>query len=176
MFRQVGSSAKRVLGSYPRCPGAVAKEKEMLKRHRNTIEKLLGRCEQVTESGCWIFLGSLRRGYAVVRFQGKGASVHRLFYEHFVGPIPEGLQIDHLCRVRCCVNPAHLEPVTAQINSHRSNSFTGLRARQTACKYGHPLERITWPSNSRRICRECNRIRSRKYYYEARTRGGMPCD
>ena len=78
-------------------------------------------------SGCLIWLGAVNNGgYGKIRigFRGEGtyriAYAHRVFYEYFVGPIPEGLDLDHKCRVRCCVNPAHLEPVTKKENVHRS--------------------------------------------------------
>ena len=71
---------------------------------------------------CWYWRGELdRHGYGVLEVCGKGKRVHRLSYEAFVGPIPAGLVIDHLCRVRDCINPDHLEPVTSQENTRRGN-------------------------------------------------------
>lgn len=71
--------------------------------------------------GCWLWLGSKDpRGYGVCyRAPGRSTTVHRDAYEHLVGPIPEGLTLDHLCRTRACVNPAHLEPVTLLENVRR---------------------------------------------------------
>jgi hypothetical protein len=71
--------------------------------------------------GCWLWTGATLRGYA--RFKTKTA--YRFAYEHLVGPIPEGLDIDHLCRVKACVNPDHLEPVTRKVNIRR-----GVEARR----------------------------------------------
>lgn len=68
---------------------------------------------------CWIFKGATSRGYGQARVGGKTISVHRTAYEILVGPIPEGLQLDHLCRNRACYNPAHLEPVTGTENRRR---------------------------------------------------------
>ncbi len=80
---------------------------------RDVWERVENNIERVTESGCWIWVGSLLHdGYARVRIGAKKVLVHRFTYESFCGPIPQGLEIDHLCRVRCCVNPHHLEPVT----------------------------------------------------------------
>lgn len=79
--------------------------------------------------GCWIWPGSTRRGgYGRIRCQDKSVLTHRLVYEQMVGPIPEGLQLDHLCNNRLCCNPKHLEPVTPAENNRRA------RARQSALK------------------------------------------
>jgi hypothetical protein len=71
---------------------------------------------------CWIWHGAITRGYGTFRI-GKEvngtALAHRLSYQWLVGPLPDGLELDHLCFVRCCVNPAHLEPVTHSINLER---------------------------------------------------------
>lgn len=83
---------------------------------------------QEAESGCWIWQprSITKSGYAQFsrRIDGRQTSVlaHRASYEAFVGPIPDGLQIDHLCRNRSCVNPAHLEPVTSQVNNARRSA------------------------------------------------------
>lgn len=72
------------------------------------------------ETPCWIWTGStIRSGYGRLMYRGEQVLAHRRYYEHHVGPIPEGLTIDHLCRVRACVNPDHLEPVTNAENVRR---------------------------------------------------------
>lgn len=113
--------------------------------------------------GCWMWIGARNsRGYGCVG-NGKGGSelTHRGAYELLVGPIPEGLQIDHLCRVIECCNPEHLEPVTQLVNIQR-----GSRAMKTHCKRGHPLSgdnlRIAKArgGQTRRNCRTCQRERT----------------
>lgn len=71
------------------------------------------------EKGCWLWQGTLRAGYGRVKIGGRLQEAHRASYEHHVGPIPEGLVVDHLCRNRSCINPAHLEPVTEMENIRR---------------------------------------------------------
>jgi hypothetical protein len=72
---------------------------------------------------CWVWVGRLNRnGYGRLRVLGRELMAHRLTYEALVGPIPSGLVLDHACRVRCCVNPGHLEPVTVQVNTLRGEA------------------------------------------------------
>lgn len=79
-------------------------------------------------SPCWVWqLYKVGAGYGRMTVAGRQVLAHRHYYEQHVGPIPEGLELDHLCRVRCCVNPAHLEPVT-----HAENQRRGIRAKLTA--------------------------------------------
>lgn len=75
------------------------------------------------QHGCWLWQGrpSLSGGYGRVRIAGVLYYAHRVAYEAFIGPIPDGLTIDHLCRVTLCINPAHLEPVTFSENTRREN-------------------------------------------------------
>lgn len=111
---------------------------------------------------CWLWTGSLNNGgygrhYITRRTQ---VAAHRLSYELNVGPIPDGLTIDHLCKVQRCVNPQHLEPVTMAENILRADGFSGVHARKTHCSNGHPFT----PGNilkpppkrpTRRYCRQC---------------------
>lgn len=85
--------------------------------------------------GCWEWIGSIsNRGYGQVGVIGKVRSTHRVAYELLVGPISDGLHIDHLCRNRSCCNPAHLEAVTPKVNAERTPN-----AQKTHCVHGHPL-------------------------------------
>jgi hypothetical protein len=128
-------------------------------------------------SGCWLWLGKLTKdGYASVGRSVNGryhVTAHRVSYELNVGPIPDGLQLDHLCRVRCCINPDHLEAVTSLVNNVRSLAFRrGVDADPSKCMRGHVLEGanlrlVTYEDGwQRRICLECktrrNRARSAK--------------
>lgn len=88
------------------------------------------------DDGCWRWVGTRSgkpgRTYGKATRDGKGIPAHRLGYELFVGPIPEGLELDHLCRFTMCVNPAHLEPVTRRENVRRAFAARGQ------CPKGHP--------------------------------------
>jgi hypothetical protein len=117
---------------------------------------------RVTPS-CWFWTGYRNwNGYGYLRpALGKGSQgAHRVAYELLIGPIPEGLELDHLCKVRSCVNPRHLKPVTRRENLRRRATET-----KTHCIRGHPLfgdNLYVRPGNSTRCCRECQRIRNRE--------------
>ena len=112
-------------------------------------------------SGCWFWLGTLTAaGYGVIGVNYKKFYAHRLSYEAFKGNIPEGLEIDHLCRVRCCVNPDHLEAVTHRVNNQRGDTgkATGARNKaKTHCPRGHPYSGLNLYVSSKgaRHCRTC---------------------
>lgn len=111
---------------------------------------------------CWEWQGTSSQGgygMAWVAVRKRMGYWHRMNYEYFVGPIADGLQIDHLCRNPPCCNPAHLEAVTPQVNTLRGNSPAAQQARQTHCKNGHPFagENLLLTKSGRRSCRTCNR-------------------
>lgn len=122
-----------------------------------------------TAYGCWEWRASLNNnGYAVLFHHGKMTFAHRISYEAFVGPIPAGLVIDHLCRNRCCVNPDHLEAVTRSVNVSRGliPSMNRQRAeRRTHCPNGHPFDVVNTYLGSRdeRQCRICRIAHARNY-------------
>lgn len=102
-----------------------------VRRRGRPVEPLDQRILRLTDrSGeCWLWSGAVDRfGYGRITVKQKPAKAHRISYETFVGPIPDGLQIDHLCRVRRCVRPEHLEPVTAKVNMDRAAAATGTIA------------------------------------------------
>lgn len=114
---------------------------------------------------CWIWNGGVDgKGYGQITEDGKGLRVHRVVYEALVGPFPSGLEPDHLCRVRRCARPDHLEPVTSRENNLRGNSVAAVNARKTHCVNGHqftPANTIHRP-NGARGCRECGRRANRE--------------
>lgn len=111
-------------------------------------------------TACWVWTGFRERsGYGRFTCAGVRKLAHRWSYELLVGPVPEGLQLDHLCRNRSCVNPAHLEPVTGRTNILRGECDAADNARKTHCKRGHLLagNNIYWRSGNRRECATCRR-------------------
>lgn len=113
------------------------------------------------ETGCWDWHGGKSdRGYGSISLDGRSHQAHRVSYELYVGPIPDGLQIDHLCRNRGCINPAHLEPVTCRENVRRGEGPSAVNATRTHCKHGHPLsgDNLRISRNGKRRCRACARI------------------
>jgi HNH endonuclease len=133
-------------------------------------EGLLTLVSVSAETECWNWKLSLDKdGYpqwsAMYRRLGTNRA-HRVFYTLLKGPIPEGLELDHTCKNRMCVNPAHLDPVTSKVNSERGGNFG---REQTHCMRGHefsPENTYVFPPGTRhagqRLCRECNRIRTRR--------------
>lgn len=106
-------------------------------------------------------------GMLVMRINGikRQRRAHRLYYELEKGPIPLGLTLDHLCRVRCCVNPEHLEPVTSVENVMRGENFFAQQARRTHCPKGHPYagDNLFFSKKGERKCRLCDRARALRY-------------
>ncbi len=127
-------------------------------------ERILAKFYVDLETGCWVWTGSRTRdSYGWVWFKPRAWLAHRLVYELCVGPIPEGLQIDHLCRNRPCVSPSHLEPVTNAENVRRGMGGEWWR-RKTHCPQGHAyVEANTYMYRNRRHCRACIKIRSRNW-------------
>lgn len=114
---------------------------------------------------CWLWTGYKGRGYGGIRIRGKDVRTHRFAYELLVGPIPDGLELDHLCRVRHCMNPDHLEPVTTR----SENILRGYRARglKNHCVHGHEYtEASTVMFRGKRQCRICHKQRQRRWQEE----------
>lgn len=117
-------------------------------------------------SGCWLWDGAWSVGYGSVRVPEKKATglVHIEVYKLLKGPVPEGLQLDHLCRMRCCCNPDHLEPVTQIVNLQRGAGLTSINKAKTHCKNGHSLADARILKRGWRACSECNRQNAARYY------------
>jgi hypothetical protein len=121
----------------------------------------------LTESGCFEWIASLNNtGYGTFAIGGGRSTVaHRWSYEYHVGPIPDGLHLDHLCRNRRCVNPDHLEPVTISENLLRGIGVGQSNTTKTHCPAGHSYtEDNTYyaPSRLNRMCRTCRRNRGNR--------------
>lgn len=118
-------------------------------------ERIMARVDITDE--CWLWTGYLNKGYGTIGVNGKTREAYRVLYELVVGPVPDGLHLDHLCRVRACVNPYHLEPVTHAENMRRA------AAARTHCGNGHEwTDATTYPYRGRRDCRACNTERHQR--------------
>lgn len=138
------------------------------------LERIVSRLATQDPDLCWLMQGGIcKDGYARLTDQGRKVAAHRAMYEHFIGPVPEGLELDHVCHSRdlscsggdqcvhrACVNPSHLEPVTKQVNAQRS-----VRGRRTHCVAGHEFtpENTRIGADGRRVCRACVRRNQRNY-------------
>lgn len=124
-----------------------------------------------TSGPCWLWTGARTgAGYGKLYRNGRAVEAHRVAYELFVGPIPPGLDLDHLCRNRACVNPAHLEPVTRSVNLRRGavgrSGATAINRGKTHCKRKHEFtpENTVVDRRGRRNCRICKRDAARQRY------------
>jgi hypothetical protein len=148
-------------------------------RRRPVLDRIL---EKLDVGFCWIYLGEkttgskYASGYGTIRRGGRYEGrvlTHRAVWEGLVGPIPDGLQLDHVCRVKLCCNPDHLEPVTPAVNVHRSSGGPG-KPRKTHCKQGHEFtdENTKITAGRFRNCRACCNAASAKYYQRKRMEAG----
>lgn len=134
--------------------------------------RFLAKVDRNGPGGCWLWTAGRAGGrggyeYGHFWFAGRQRAAHRVAYELFIGPIPDGLTLDHLCEVKLCVNPAHLEPVTSGVNSSRSASNPStINAAKTHCKHGHPFsgDNLLLRPDGGRACRECKRTEARERY------------
>ena len=119
----------------------------------------------VKTDGCWVWIGAhIPDGYGSFSANGRVGLAHRFSYTQFVGPIPEGLQLDHLCRNRTCVRPDHLEPVTSRENSLRGQTVAARHAAKTHCDAGHEFTEanILRTRLGNRQCRACRKVSADK--------------
>lgn len=142
-------------------PGAGQPEVSRMPRETLT-ERFWAKVAKAGPYECWEWTGSTHP-YGSISVDGKTAYAHRVAYELAVGPIPEGLHIDHLCRNKGCVNPAHLEVVSPGENVLRGIGPTARAARKTHCVHGHPFsgENLYITREGTRGCRACKRERAR---------------
>ena len=123
------------------------------------VDRLLSRVSPEPNTGCWLWFGAMREdGYGKMLLRSRQTRPHIIAYEVFVGPVPQGLVLDHLCRERSCCNPRHLEAVTPRVNILRGVSTSARNAAKTHCKHGHEFT----PENTRRVrggrhCVTCER-------------------
>lgn len=124
---------------------------------------------------CWLWGGSIHTNdYGIMYYEKKRYRAHRFVYEALVGAIPEGLVLDHLCRVTRCVNPEHLEPVTNKENILRGTCPMAENARKTHCPNGHRYTKDNTIVTKRgyRKCRTCNRKYCKNNYTSQLTKVG----
>lgn len=118
--------------------------------------------------GCWEWTAArTREGYGRFGLHGRRRQAHRVVYQWLVGPVPDGMVLDHLCRNRACVRPDHLEPVTDKVNVLRGEGPAPRNASKTHCLAGHPYdeENTYRRPDGCRDCRACKRLRERVRYH-----------
>lgn len=132
--------------------------------------------QTTTPDGCWTWTGSMQEnGYGAFRI-ACATNAHRAGYEIQVGPIPDGMVLDHLCRNRACVRASHLEPVTHRENILRGDTGPGANAKKTHCQNGHELAGDNLyvqvvKGRERRTCRTCHKAYMDRYYQEYMKKG-----
>ena len=145
---------------------------------RTVRERFEEKFEPVPFSGCWLWIGALDgKGYGAFTINGHQVRAHRFAFEQFSRPVPDGLTLDHLCRVRQCVNPAHLEPVTHRANVLRGVGSSAINARRIVCAHGHIFagENVRLElGGRRRVCRACANLRNREREKRIRLTLGLP--
>ena len=152
----------------------------MLKATTELQERILSRVtteDRGHDTPCWVSdrAKTTRGPYTKIGVSGRTLLTHRAAYEAWVGPIPDGLQLDHLCRVTLCCNPDHLEPVTCRENLLRGDTLTAAEAAQTHCRNGHeftPTNTYVRPDRAGRTrgCRTCRTEQAREAHRRAAAR------
>lgn len=172
-----GQPLRFVQGHGYRCKSNKTPKKLLSKTPQKLLSTLDRFWQKVDKTGpCWLWTGRINEnGYGTFSIRHKAVYAHRFAYEVTLGPIPEGLELDHTCHTtscrlgincphRRCVNPFHLEPVSRRVNALRGNAPSALAVRTGFCKRGHPLveSNIYHRKNGHRMCRPCCLDRSRQ--------------
>lgn len=149
----------------------------------NENDRFFSKVSKNGPGGCWLWTGAITSdGYGSYWVGNKSFKAHRIAYQMSVGTIPSGLQIDHLCRIRNCVNTDHMELVTSKENSLRGMGWAGRlgnagkQAARTHCKQGHLFDLVNTrvAANGWRYCRTCNREKARRIRKAAVLRLAIP--
>jgi len=141
------------------------KNRDILERFWSKVDK-----EEWKESGCWKWLDHKNGGYGGFRDNKKDVKAHRFAYEQIKGPIPKGLELDHLCSNTGCVNPEHLEAVTHKDNVLRGKGLAAKNVRKIYCKRGHEftVENTGYKKDGKRSCLICRKILAKDFYSNER--------
>jgi hypothetical protein len=153
-------------------------EPAITKDHAAVAERLLAKIEPASWWACWRWTGYVGPGgYGSINVERTPRPVHRISYELAYGPVPAGLQLDHLCRNRACANPLHLEAVTQQVNILRGIGGINTRSK-THCPHGHPYSgsNLMFTRDGRRRCRKCKNDDSLRRWRQAHGERRVPKD
>lgn len=138
------------------------------------LDRFWAKIKVDAKTGCWLWTGHVSKisGYGQFWDGIKVVGAHVFSFVTFKGPLPKGKEPDHLCRVRRCVNPAHLEAVTRRENLLRGDTIPARKAAQTHCEHGHPFKgkNLYRARNGTRQCRICRRDGYRKWVKANRKR------
>ena len=147
---------------------------EYVPEHPSAIDRIFSRLAR--DGDCWIYTGGTNgSGYGHINIDGHKHYTHRVVYEHLVGSIPDGLELDHLCRHPACCNPSHLEPVTHSINGLRGKSGWGMNGGK--CDRGHNITdtaNVYVRQDGRRECRTCRNEGWVRNYWIRKTESQQP--
>ena len=137
-----------------------------MRRIEEIAPRILDRSVQIPIAGCWVWTAGVNsNGYGSMTVHGRAVGAHRASYMAFVGNIPNGLDVHHICNNRLCVNPHHLEAVTHSENIKAQKP----RKRKTHCKHGHKfVDANIYEWNGIRCCRECRSIADKKHKNKVR--------
>ncbi len=141
-------------------------------RSKAAILKRFMASVSIRENGCWVWIGQVGNwGYGKFFAKGKHETAHRMSYKLFRGKIPNGKQIDHLCRNKLCVNPSHLEAVSIRENVLRGIGLAAQNAQKTHCNNGHELSgsNLYICPRGKRECRRCRAQASMKFAHKKRS-------